>query len=82
MKTTDEGYKKWKSYNKTIFPFNGDFVLMNHPPQEDGLYITIHCGRNGIYQTLNWWENGKFGMENLDGSDTIAYSKEKVEKFW
>jgi hypothetical protein len=47
--------------------------------QEEGYYVTIRCGLSGIYQVLNQWKDGKWQMQILDASDTIAYSKEKVE---
>ena len=72
-------YEKFKSYRKDIIKFDGDFKLAKYPPQEEGYYVTIRCGLSGIYQVLNRWENGKWQMQILDASDTIAYSKEKVE---
>jgi hypothetical protein len=41
--------------------------------------VTIRCGLSGIYQVLNQWKDGAWQMQILDASDTIAYSKEKVE---
>ena len=72
-------YEKINSYRKDIFKFHGDFKPAKYPPQEDGYYVTIRCGLSGIYQVLNQWKDGKWQMQILDASDTIAYSKEKVE---
>lgn len=72
-------YEKINSYRKDIFKFHGEFKLAKYPPTEEGNYITIRCGLSGIYQVLNQWKDGKWQMQILDASDTIAYSKEKVE---
>lgn len=72
-------YEKINSYRKDIFKFHNDFKPAKYPPQEDGYYVTIRCGLSGIYQVLNQWKDGKWQMQILDASDTIAYSKEKVE---
>lgn len=72
-------YEKINSYRKDIFKFHGDFKPAKYPPQEEGYYVTIRCGLSGIYQVLNQWKDGKWQMQILDASDTIAYSKEKVE---
>jgi hypothetical protein len=72
-------YEKINSYRKDIFKFHNDFKPAKYPPQEEGYYVTIRCGLSGIYQVLNQWKDGKWQMQILDASDTIAYSKEKVE---
>jgi hypothetical protein len=72
-------YEKINSYRKDIFKFHNDFKPAKYPPQEDGYYVTIRCGLSGIYQVLNQWKDGKWQMQILDASDTIDYSKEKVE---
>ena len=72
-------YEKINSYRKDIFKFHNDFKLAKHPPTEEGYYVTLRCGLSGIYQVLNQWKDGKWQMQILDASDTIAYSREKVE---
>lgn len=50
----------------------------NRTELEDGtMYITIRCGLSGIYSCLNEWKEGRWGVECLDGSYTIAYRKLK-----
>lgn len=72
-------YEKINSYHKGIFKFHNDFKPAKYPPKEEGYYVTIRCGLSGIYQVLNQWKDGAWQMQILDASDTIAYSKEKVE---
>ena len=74
-------YKEYWSYHKDIMKFDSDFIPMTYGkgPKEEGMYITIRCGLGGIYQTLNTWKNGGWEAQALDGSFTIAYSKEKVQ---
>ena len=80
-----EIYKKIKSYDKRILDFNNDFTpAVNSTgtarnPKEEGLYITIRCGFAGIYQCLNRWKDGKWQNQVLDGSTTIAFSKQLVD---
>lgn len=83
MDTSNETYKKIKSYEKDIMFFDRntpglDFKPAHYPPTEDGLYVTIRCGLPGIYQRLNEWKDGKWQMEILDGSRTIAYSRTTI----
>jgi hypothetical protein len=81
MTTQDEIYKKIQSYRKTIFNFDreeNDFKLIQYPPKEDGLYITIRCGLTGIYQTLDQYKDGVWQLRVLDGSVPIAYSRKQV----
>lgn len=73
-----------KAYNKVIFGFDrenreSDFRPAHYPPEEEGFYLTIRCGLPGIYTTVNQWKDGKWQMEVLDGSVTIAYSRERIQ---
>ena len=77
-------YKKIKSYEKRILDFDNDFApavtssgVRN--PAEEGVYITIRCGLSGIYQCLNTWKDGKWQMQVLDASTTIAFSKQPLD---
>lgn len=72
-------YEKINSYRKDILKFNHDFKPAKYPPTKEGYYVTLRCGLSGIYQVLNQWKDGKWQMQVLDGSDTIAYSRETVE---
>lgn len=65
---------------KEILKFNDDYIPSRFPPKEDGFYMTIRCGLSGIYSCLNEWKDEKWQMEVLDGSITIAYSKEQIPK--
>ncbi len=66
--------------DKTIYKFNGKYMLAKYPPKEDGWYMTIRCGLSGIYTCLNEWKDNKWQVEAADASDTIAYSKERISK--
>ena len=66
--------------DKTIYKFNGKYMLSKYPPKEDGWYMTIRCGLSGIYTCLNEWKDNKWQVEAADASDTIAYSKERISK--
>lgn len=80
--TTEEALSILKSYEKRIFDFDredNDFKPAHYPPKEEGYYLTIRCGLTGIYTTINMWKNGNWQMNVLDGSTTIAYSRNKLE---
>lgn len=69
-----------KTYEKRIMEFNHDFMPMNlHKPKDEGFYLTLRCGLTGVYQVLNQWKDGMWQMQVLDGSDTIAYSRERIQ---
>lgn len=71
-----------KSYERRIFDFDredNDFVPAHYKPKEDGTYLTIRCGLTGIYTSVNEWKDDKWQMNILDGSTTIAYSRNKLE---
>lgn len=81
-KHLEELRKEMDSYNKKIFQFDYDFKPTNNgnvKPDKDGFYITIRCGLSGIYQMLNEWKNGRWMCGVLDGSTTIAFSRETIE---
>ena len=67
--------------DKTIYKFNGKYMLAKYPPKEDGWYMTIRCGLSGIYTCLNEWKDNKWQVEATDDSVTIAYSKECISKY-
>lgn len=72
-----------KTYDKMIFEFDKDnqekdFKPAHYLPKEDGFYLTIRCGLSGIYTRVNQWKDGKWQMEILDGSTTIAYSRKQI----
>lgn len=72
------------SYEKQIMIFDRntpelDFIPAYYPPKEDGYYLTIRCGLMGIKSYINEWKNGKWQMNILDGSTTIAYSRNKIK---
>lgn len=81
MKMTAEEYrKKTEPLKKTIYSFNrgGDlmeaFIPFNSPPENEGIYLTIRCGLNGIYTAIDQWKEGKWQLGVLDASKVIAYS--------
>lgn len=63
-----------------IFDFEGDYELVKYSPKEDGYYMTIRCGLNGIYTCLDEWKNSNWQVGVLDDSNVIAYSKEQISK--
>ena len=84
MTKDDATYKEIRSYDKNILSFDRntpgmDFIPAHYLPKKDGLYVTIRCGLAGIRQTLNEWKDGKWQMNCLDGSVTIAYSRNTME---
>ena len=84
MQKTQDLLVEIKSYEKEIMKFDRDnpeldFRPAHYPPKEDGIYLTIRCGLMGIKTYVNEWKDGKWQMEILDGSTTIAYSRNKVE---
>ena len=71
-----------KTYEKRIFDFDreeNDFKPAQYKPKEDGIYLTIRCGLTGIYTSVNEWKDGNWQCHILDGSTTIAYSRNKLE---
>lgn len=68
------------SYRRAIFDFsNTEFKpFRKNTNLNDGFYLTIRCGLTGIYTVVNEWKDGDWCMGILDGSETIAYSKEKL----
>ena len=63
-----------------IFEFKDDYKLAKCPPKKDGYYMTIKCGLEGIYTSLNEWKNGEWRILTTDDSGVIAYSKEQVSE--
>ena len=61
-----------------ILEFHDDYVPAHNSPKEDGWYMTIRCGFSGIYSCLNQWKDEKWQIQVLDGSRTIAYSREQI----
>ena len=79
--TAKEALEIIRPYEKRIFDFDreeNDFVPAHYQPKEDGIYLTIRCGLSGIYTAVNEWKDGKWQMSVLDGSTTIAYSRNKL----
>ena len=80
--TAKEALSIIKAYERRILDFDreeNDFVPAHYQPKEDGIYLTIRCGLTGIYTNINEWKDGKWQMNVLDGSTTIAYSRNKLE---
>lgn len=77
-------------FKHTIRYFNGDFYPFDDRSFEpycegkhvdDGLYITVRWGLDGIYTMLNEMKDGKWETGVLDHSTTIAYAHlTKTEK--
>ena len=69
-----------KIEEKEILKFHDDYKPANYQPEKEGYYMTIRCGLSGIYTCLNEWKDGKWQVEVLDASKTIAYSREQIPK--
>ena len=67
-----------KITHEHIFDFNGEYKLAKYPPKENGYYMTIRCGLNGIYTYFDEWKNNMWQLGVLDDSSVIAYSKEQI----
>ena len=66
---------------ENVMTFHDDYTPAHYTtPKENGFYMTIRCGLSGIYTKLNEWKDGKWMMEILDASTTIAYSKEPIPR--
>ena len=52
--------------------------MVKRNPTEDGTYLTIRAGLTGIYKMINVWENGRWQIEVLDASVTIARSEKPL----
>ena len=71
--------KELESYHKVIMEFHDtNFIPATNNPKEKGSYLTLRCGLGGIYQMINEWNGEKWMTGALDGSYTIAYSKNKI----
>jgi len=80
--TAQEALDIIKPYERRIFDFDrekNDFIPARYNPKEDGIYLTIRCGLTGIGTYVNEWKDDKWQMNILDGSTTIAYSRNKLE---
>ena len=70
-------YMKCLEYKLTDFGKEGFFKgfkpYRDNLKIEEGFYLTIRCGLSGIGTYLNEFKDGKWQMEILDGSTTIAY---------
>ena len=65
---------------KDILEFNDDYKPANIDPKEDGFYMTICCGYNGIYTFLNEWRNGIWVVGLMNGGKIIAYSIKPIPR--
>ena len=63
-----------------LFNFEGKYKPAKYPPKEDGFYMTIRCGLEGIYTHLDEWKNNTWQVRILDDSHVIAYSREQISK--
>ena len=63
-----------------ILEFDHDYKPANHPPKEEGFYMTIRCGLGGIYYRFDEWREGNWQVGILDASYVIAYSRETIAR--
>jgi len=48
-------------YRKNIMDFKKEnLVLTNDAPTEDGYYVVLYLGFDGVFQRTNQWKNGKW----------------------
>lgn len=70
--------EKMNKYERDILKFdkNNDFVLRE--PTQEGYYVTIRVGHNGIYTSVNYWKDGNWLGHIADGSHIVARSSKQI----
>lgn len=76
-------YKEITSYECDIFRFDSkisekDFVIKKDPIEE-GHYLTIRLGLQGIYTSVNYWKDNNWMAHVADGSSVIARTREPLK---
>lgn len=76
-------YKEITSYECDIFRFDSkisekDFVIKKDPVEE-GHYLTIRLGLQGIYTSVNYWKDNNWMAQVADGSSVIARIREPLK---
>lgn len=76
-------YKEITSYECDIFRFDSkisekDFVIRKDPIEE-GHYLTIRLGLQGIYTSVNYWKDNNWMAQVADGSSVIARTREPLK---
>lgn len=76
-------YKEITSYECDIFKFDSkisekDFVI-GKDPIEEGHYLTIRLGLQGIYTSVNYWKDNNWMAQVADGSSVIARTREPLK---
>lgn len=87
MSKIEEYLKETKSFQKQLYTFNRggnimeDFCPIHYKPKENGRYLTIRCGFNGIYIKIDDWKDDKWELDILDSSEVIAYSRKTIDNY-
>ena len=72
------------SFNTTLLQFPEDktwHLYPEHPPKEDGYYLTLRFTWGRLYTNLDQWKDGMFLVGIADGSKVIGYRElEKEDK--
>ena len=76
-------YKEITSYECDIFRFDSkisekDFVIKKDPIEE-GHYLTIRLGLQGIYTSVNYWKDNNWMVQVADGSSVVARTREPLK---
>lgn len=81
-----EKFKKYceeiESYEYDIMTFDRkdplkDFTTKD--PEEPGYYLTIRLGLQGIYSSVNIWQDGNWMIHVADGSKVVARTRKLLE---
>ena len=87
MNKIEEYLKQTKSFQKQLYTFNRgdnimeDFCPIYYKPKQNGRYLTIRCGFNGIYTIIDDWKDDKWELDILDSSEVIAYSRKTIDNY-
>lgn len=63
------------SFYKTLFEFPERWNHIEHPPKEEGYYLTLRFTRSKLYTYLDQWKNNEYGFQTriTDGSRIIGW---------
>ena len=81
--------EKFEKYCKEIESYEYDIMTFDHKnplkdfitkdPEEPGYYLTIRLGLQGIYASVNIWQDGNWMIRVADGSNVVARTRKPLE---
>ena len=81
--------EKFKKYCEEIESYEYDIMTFDHKnpskdfitkdPEEPGYYLTIRLGLQGIYASVNIWQDGNWMIRVADGSNVVARTRKPLE---